>query len=115
MATATANRVRVNDRAMLRARARVWASLKHKIDDLAIELSIAGKDLKRLMRRQRTTAVEYGSDVIQLIIQKQKRPGKGDIVEFFGETRGGAFWEKLPDRISEYLTFATLDRAGQGR
>jgi len=102
---------------LLHDTARAWATIKHKIDDLVLSLKIIGRKLRRQMRRHRATSVATGKDLIQLIIQRQKDPGKRDILGFFGEARGEEFWTSLPDRISEYLTFARpkADRAGQRR
>lgn len=84
---------------------RRWATLKRDIEKLETEIKGVSKRLIRAMRRSRKSKIEVGDDLIQIITQRQKRPSKGEIVGFFGKDRGEDFWETLPDRISEYLSF----------
>lgn len=85
--------------------ARRWTHLKRTIEKFEKEMGIVSKRLIRTMKRGRRTRLDAGDDVIQLIIQRHKRPTKAELISFFGKDRGDAFWAKLPDRITEYLSF----------
>ena len=85
--------------------ARRWTHLKRTIEKFEKEMGIVSKRLIRTMKRGRRTRLDAGDDVIQLMIQRQKRMTKGDLVKLVGKEKAEAFWSTLPDRICEYLTF----------
>jgi hypothetical protein len=85
--------------------ARRWAHLKRTIEKFENEMSGVSKRLIRTMKRGRRTRLEAGDDLIQLIIQRQKRVTKGDLVKLIGKEKADVFWGTLPDRICEYLSF----------
>jgi hypothetical protein len=89
--------------------ARRWSYLKKTIAKIEADFGAVSKKLIGTMKRSGRTRLPSGEDVIQLIIQRQKRPSKGDISGFFGDRQTDRFWGKLPDRISEYLTFVKED------
>jgi hypothetical protein len=86
-----------------------WTYLKKTIEKIEADLGVVSKRLIQTMKRSGRTRLPSGEDMIQLIIQHQKRPSKGDISGFFGDRQTDRFWGKLPDRISEYLTFVKED------
>jgi hypothetical protein len=85
--------------------ARRWAHLKRTIEKIEEEMGVVSKRLIRTMKRSRHMRLEVGDDLIQLIIQRQKRVAKADLVALLGKEKADAFWEQLPDRICEYLSF----------
>lgn len=85
--------------------ARRWTHLKRTIEKFEKEMGVVSKRLIRTMKRGRRTRLEAGDDLIQLIIQRQKRVTKEDLVRLLGKEKANVFWSTLPDRICEYLTF----------
>lgn len=87
--------------------ARRWAILKSQEDAFEEKRKVLGDKLLVAMRRTGTAKIPLrdGRAVVH-VIDKQRRPSKGDIVGFLGEEQGSALWASVPEKLSEYVSLS---------
>jgi len=91
--------------------ARRWAILKSQENALEERRKALGDKLLVAMRRTGTAKIPLrdGRAVFH-VINKQRRPSKGDLVGFLGEDKGTELWLSVPETLSEYVSLSDPDR-----
>lgn len=84
--------------------ARKFHKLWKREHQLHEERLATAERLAELLKMNGLVSVGVGEDLVQLMIQKQKRASKGRVASFFGEEPATQFWDQLPTTVSEYLT-----------
>jgi len=99
MATITKNRMMVL--------ARQWAAFKIREEAIEEKRKALGVKLLVAMRRTGTAKIPVQDGrAVTHIIDKQRRPSKGDIVGFLGEEKGAELWASVPEKLSEYVSLS---------
>lgn len=85
--------------------ARRWAIIKSQEDAIEKRRRALGDKLLVAMRRTGTAKIPLrdGRAVVH-VIDKQRRPSKGDLVGFLGEEKGSELWLSVPEKLSEYVS-----------
>jgi hypothetical protein len=90
----------------LKKMARAWAKVRTEERALEAKRREIGERLMAMLKESGVTGVQIAEreDVV-LEVSTKREARKGDIVAVFGEA-GEAFWAKIPQKTSEYLTVA---------
>jgi hypothetical protein len=92
--------------ATLKKMAVAWAAVRAEEKALEAKRREIGERLMAALKESGVTGVQIGEREDVVLEASTKRTAlKGDIVAVFGDA-GEAFWGKLPQKTSEYLTVA---------
>lgn len=85
---------------MARKFARLWKR-ERAVKEARREL---GSKLMALIKASGKTGIQLGREIVQLVVDTQKRPAKKDVQTYFGKVAAEDFWGGLKAAVSEYLT-----------
>ena len=90
----------------LKKMARAWAKARTAERALETKRRELGERLTAMLKESGITGVQITErEDVQLDTSTKREARKGDIVAVFGDA-GEAFWAKLPQKTSEFLTMA---------
>jgi DNA repair ATPase RecN len=90
----------------LKKMARAWAKVRAEEKALEAKRREIGERLTAMFKESGVSGVQITErEDVQLDVATKRTANKGDIVQVFGDA-GEAFWAKLPQKTSEYLTVA---------
>jgi hypothetical protein len=92
--------------ATLKKMAATWAAVRAEEKALEGKRRELGERLTAALKESGITGVQISErEDVQLDVSTKREARKGDIVQVFGDA-GEAFWARLPQKTSEYLTVA---------
>lgn len=90
----------------LKTMAKAWAKARTAERVLEAKRRELGERLTAMLKESGVTGVQINErEDVQLDVSTKRTANKGDIVTVFGDA-GEAFWGKLPQKTTEYLTVA---------